>query len=102
LSACHEAARHSAGVPDDLLHLAVKTTEANAVLFDAANGFAGCIAGLHEILRRQGILQGIWCLDPEETLGQGQLAEIDRICRIYPELSDDDFVAQHLDRWLAS
>jgi hypothetical protein len=102
LGACHDATRRAAGVPIDLLRLAVATTDANAAIFDAANGFAGCIAGLHEILRRQGIFEGIWCLDPNETLSPGQAQEIDRVCRIYPELNDDAFVAQHRDEWLAS
>ena len=56
----------------------VELTDANAAIFDAANGFAGCIAGIHEVLRRQGLLEGIWCLDPNETLGPGQAEEIDR------------------------
>ena len=75
-------------------------TDANAALFDAANHFQGCIAGLHEILRRQGLLAGRWCLDPDEDLSPGQLAEIDRVCRAYPHLKDDHFVQQHLDAWL--
>jgi len=62
------------------------------------NGFAGCIAGMHEVLRRQGILKGIWCLDPEEGLGEGQAAEIDRVQAMYPHLNDDDFVADFLRR----
>lgn len=76
-------------------------TDCNAAFFDAANGFRGCIAGLHEVLRRQGLLAGIWCLDEQETLSPGQLAEIDRVYRAYPHLSDDDFVARHRDEWLA-
>ena len=75
-------------------------TDANAALFDARNGFAGCIAGLHEILRRQGLLAGRWCLDPAEDLSSGQLEEIDRICASYPHLNDDEFVKNNLDRWL--
>jgi hypothetical protein len=70
------------------------------VLFDARHRFAGCIAGLHEILRRQGLLQGRWCLDPHEGLSPGQLEEIDRVCRQYPQLQDDQFVAEHLPHWL--
>ena len=84
----------------ELLRLAAEVTDANAAFFDAANGFAGCIAGLHEVLRRQGLLEGIWCLDPRETLGPGQREEIDRVCRAYPHLHDDAFVAEHRDRWL--
>jgi len=75
-------------------------TDANSALFDAANAFAGCIAGLHEILRRQGLLEGRWCLDPAEDLSPGQLEEIDRVTAAYPHLADDDFVREHLDRWL--
>ncbi len=75
-------------------------TDANAALFDAPNGFAGCIAGLHEILRRQGILAGRWCLDPLEDLSPGQMAEIDRVVASYPMLADDEFVNEHRDRWL--
>ncbi|HZJ14160.1 MAG TPA: dihydrodipicolinate synthase family protein, partial [Chthoniobacteraceae bacterium] len=70
--------------------------------FDAANGFAGCIAGIHEMLRRQGLLAGTWCLDPAETLSPGQREEIDRVCRAYPHLADDDFIAQYLDGWFNS
>jgi hypothetical protein len=102
LAACHDTVRRAAGVPADLLRLAIATTDANAALFDAANGFVGCIAGLHEILRRQGIFEGTWCLDPNETLSPGQAEAIDRVCRIYPELNDDEFVAQHRDDWLRS
>ncbi len=87
-------------VPAEWLRLAVQVTDANAAFFDAANGFAGCIAGLHEVLRRQGLLEGIWCLDPAETLGAGQLAEIDRVLAAYPHLNDDEFVASHRDEWL--
>jgi dihydrodipicolinate synthase/N-acetylneuraminate lyase len=76
-------------------------TDANGAIFDAAHGFAGCIPGIHEVLRRQGLLRGVWCLDPDETLSPGQTAEIDRVCRQYPELSDDGFVREHKDRWLA-
>jgi hypothetical protein len=75
-------------------------TDANAALFDAGNGFAGCIAGLHEILRRQGLLAGRWCLDPAEDLSPGQLEEIDRVISTYPHLADDEFVSEHLERWL--
>jgi dihydrodipicolinate synthase/N-acetylneuraminate lyase len=76
-------------------------TDANAVLFDVRNQFAGCIAGLHEILRRQGLLAGRWCLDPKEDLSPGQLEEIDRVCASYPALQDNEFVQSNLDRWLS-
>jgi len=75
-------------------------TDANAALFDVRNRFAGCIAGLHEILRRQGILEGRWCLDPDEDLSPGQLEEIDRVIGTYPNLIDDDFVSSRLNSWL--
>jgi hypothetical protein len=77
-----------------------QVTDANAAFFDAAHGFSGCIAGLHEVLRRQGLLRGTWCLDPREGLSPGQVEEIDRVYRMYPDQNDDDFVAEHLDDWL--
>jgi hypothetical protein len=95
------AAVASNEVPGDLLALDAAVTDCNAAIFDAANDFHGVIAGCHEILRRQGLLQGIWCLDPHESLGPGQLQEIDRICAAYPQLTDDAFVRDNLDRWLA-
>lgn len=85
----------------DLLARSAEITDANAALFDVKNSFAGCIAGLHEILRRQGLMLGRWCLDPQEDLSSGQLEEIDRVCADYPQLSDDQFVAENLDRWLS-
>jgi dihydrodipicolinate synthase/N-acetylneuraminate lyase len=88
-------------VPRSLLRLATALTDANAAIFDAANNFAGCIPGIHEVLRRQGLLEGTWCLDPHERLSPGQRAEIDRVCLAYPELTDDGFVARHRDQWLA-
>lgn len=75
-------------------------TDANSALFDVRNRFAGCIAGLHEILRRQGLLKNRYCLDPDEDLSRGQMEEIDRVCASYPELQDDEFVKSNLDRWL--
>ena len=84
----------------DILARAASLTDANAALFDARNAFAGCIAGLHEILHRQGLLAGRWCLDPNEDLSPGQLEEIDRVCRAYRYWRDDDFVAAHLHEWL--
>lgn len=94
-----ERCRSEAASPE-LLRLGVEITDSNAAFFDAAHGFRGCIAGLHEILRRQGLLEGIWCLDPAESLSPGQCAEIDRVCHAYPHLSDDEFVAAHRDEWL--
>ena len=87
-------------VPTAMLVRNIEVTDANAAFFDAANGFRGCIAGLHEVLRRQGLLEGVWCLDPAETFGPGQLQEIDRVYAAYPHLNDDSFVAQHRDEWL--
>jgi dihydrodipicolinate synthase/N-acetylneuraminate lyase len=82
------------------LSLAVEITDANAAFFDAANGFRGCIAGLHEVLRRQGLLQGRWCLDEGEELSPGQMEEIDRVYRCYPHLNDDQFIREHRDEWM--
>ena len=87
-------------VPADLLALDSQVTDCNAAIFDVANDFHGVICGCHEILRRQGLLEGIWCLDPHESLGPGQLAEIDRVCAAYPHLADDAFVRANLARWL--
>jgi dihydrodipicolinate synthase/N-acetylneuraminate lyase len=84
----------------DLVAKAADLTDANAALFDPSHDFAGCIAGVHEVLRRQGLLEGIWCLNPDETLSPGQADEIDRVIRTHPWLTDDDFVAEHLDDWL--
>ena len=97
---CRCVAQSGAPISAELLRRNVEVTDANAAFFDAANGFAGCIAGLHEVLRRQGLLAGTWCLDPSETLSPGQREEIDRVCRAYPHLADDDFVARHRDEWL--
>jgi dihydrodipicolinate synthase/N-acetylneuraminate lyase len=91
----------SGAVPADLLALDAQVTDCNAAIFDVANDFHGVIAGCHEILRRQGLLAGIWCLDPHETLGPGQKEEIDRVCAAYPHLNDDAFVRANLERWLS-
>lgn len=88
-------------IPAELLALDAQVTDSNAAIFDAANDFHGVIAGCHEILRRQGLLEGIWCLDPNETLGPGQKQEIDRVCAAYPHLNDDAFVRANLERWLS-
>ena len=87
-----------APVPSELLTLAAQVTDANGAFFDAHNAFGGCIAGMHEVLRRQGLLDGIWCLDPHETLGKGQAEEIDRVYRMYPKLNDDEFVRRFLQK----
>ena len=93
--------RQRQALPVEMLRMNIELTDANAALFDAANQFHGCIAGIHEVLRRQGLLEGIWCLDEQETLGPGQLAEIDRVLAAYPHLIDDAFVREHLDEWLS-
>lgn len=90
--------RHSPSA--ELLTLASQVTDANAALFDPSHHFHGCIPGIHEILRRQGLLAGRWCLDPHEDLSEGQMEEIDRVCRAYPHLTDDNFVEERLDSWL--
>ena len=100
LDECHAVTRDDMPVPASLLRRSVEVTDANAAFFDAAHDFAGCIAGLHEVLRRQGLLKGIWCLDPAESLSPGQIEEIDRVCAAYPHLNDDDFVRDNLDSWL--
>jgi len=86
---------------DDLLALDARVTDCNSAFFDVANGFAGCIPGCHEVLRRQGLLEGIWCLDPNETLSPGQAGEIDRVLCEHADLADDAFVRVNLERWLA-
>ena len=100
LGECRTAAA-GAAVPAALLRTAVEVTDANAAFFDAAHGFAGCIAGINEVLRRQGLLSSARCLDPHETLSAGQPEEIDRVCTAYKHLGDDDFVASNLDDWLS-
>ena len=100
LEECHRVVRKGGAIPAELLRRNIEVTDSNAAFFDAANGFAGCIAGLHEVLRRQGLLKGLWCLDPNETLSPGQAAEIDRVYRAYPHLNDDDFVREHCESWL--
>jgi len=85
----------------ELLALGQQLTDANAALFDARNAFRGCIPGIHEVLRRQGLLAGRWCLDPHEELSPGQAEEIDRVLAAYPHLADDEFVRENLDRWLS-
>lgn len=88
-------------VPRSWIQLNREVTDSNAAFFDVANAFHGCIAGLHEVLRRQGLLAGRWCLDPHEDLSPGQMEEIDRVYRLYPHLNDDYFVREHVDRWLS-
>jgi len=98
---CHRQGSSGDGISQKLLTRAVEVTDANAAFFDAANGFAGCIPGIHEVLRRQGLMLGTWCLDPDERLSPGQAGEIDRVYAAYPHLNDDDFVQSNLFRWLS-
>ena len=100
LNECRSVARNGGPVPQRLLQRNVEVTDCNAAFFDVPNQFAGCIAGLHEVLRRQGLLEGIWCLDPNEALSPGQREEIDRVYLAYPHLNDDDFVREGRDAWL--
>ena len=86
-------------VPPELFVLANEITDCNGVFFDAANNFAGCIAGLHDILVKQGLMQGRWCLDPAEDVSPGQIEGIDRVRAAYPHLCDDDWIAAHIHEW---
>ena len=99
--ALHENSSSHPAVPSALLTRAAEITDANAAFFDPQHHFAGCIAGLHEVLRRQGLMQGRWTLDPSEDLSPGQMEEIDRVYAAYPHLNDDAFILEHLDEWLA-
>jgi hypothetical protein len=99
LARCQQAAETGA-VDVDLLALDSRVTDCNAAFFDVAHDFHGCIAGCHEVLRRQGLLEGTWCLDPGEGLSPGQMEAIDRVCAEHADLSDDAFVAANLSRWL--
>jgi len=100
LEECHRIVAAGGPTPQALLVRANEVTDSNAAAFDAGNGFAGCIAGVHEILLRQGLLAGLWTLNPNEGLSPGQKEEIDRVHAAYPHLNDDAFVAEHLDEWL--
>ncbi len=92
--------KSNADIPKELLTVNIAVTDANAAFFDAANNFHGCIAGLHEVLERQGILKGKWCLDPNEKMSKGQKEEIDRVYKDYPELNDDLFVKDNIQKWM--
>lgn len=101
LEACHAAVEAGDGTAVfELLAKGIQVTDSNAAFFDTANNFRGCIAGLHEVLRRQGLFEGRWCLDPDEDLSPGQLEEIDRVYPAYPHLNDDALFAVHRDEWL--
>lgn len=97
---CRQLATEGGPIPPEMLTLAAQITNFNGAIFDAANGFRGCIPGIHEILRRQGFLEGTWCLDANCTLSPGQLGEIDRVYAAYPQLTDGDYVAERLGGWL--
>jgi hypothetical protein len=97
---CRTAVAAGTAPPPDLLAVAAQLTDANAAVFDAAHGYAGCLPGIHDVLRRQGLLAGTWCLDPAETLSPGQAEAIARVCTAYPHLSDDGFVRERRDRWM--
>ena len=99
LAGC-QATWNSGTVPAELLTRAAEVTDCNAAFFDAANGFAGCLPGIHEVLRRQGLMSNALCLNPSEQLSPGQLEEIDRVHGAYPHLNDDAFVEANLGRWL--
>lgn len=100
LQECHAIVRAQKPIPGGLIQRSAEITDSNAAFFDPANNFSGCIAGLHEVLRRQRLLEGIRCLDPQESLSPGQQEEISRVYAAYPHLNDDDFVREHRDAWL--
>lgn len=100
LDTVKKAKKSGRTIPKELLTLNVTVTDSNAAFFDSANNFHGCIAGIHEVLYRQGILNGIWCLDDKEGLSPGQKEEIDRVYQEYPELNDDPFVADNIGEWM--
>lgn len=100
LQSVKEAKRNCASL-NTVLARGAEITDANAAIFDARHEFRGCIPGIHAVLQRQGLLSGPWCLNPDEVLSCGQIEEIDRVYAAYPWLNDDQFVTEHLDRWLS-
>lgn len=94
-----KAEKNKREISTELLTLAEEVTDTNSAFFDTAHGFSGCIAGLHEILRRQGLMQNINCLNPNETLSPGQAEELDRVQKMYPHLNDDEFVRSNIEKW---
>ena len=106
LHRCHAVVRHGLDPAAEgeetlrLLALGAELTDLNSALFDPAHGFAGCIAGIHEVLRRQGLMAGRWCLNPDEDLSPGQMDDIDRVLARYPHLMDDTFIKERLDDWM--
>lgn len=97
---CCRQARAARSIPSQLLTLAGQVTDCNAAFFDAANQYAGSISGINEVLRRQGLMATNLCLNDQERLSPGQVEEIERVYRAYPDLNDDVFIQEHLDRWL--
>lgn len=97
-----QAEKKNESISAEMLTLAAEVTDTNSAFFDTAHNFAGCIAGLHEILRRQGLMKNIYCLNPDETLSEGQLEELNRIQGKYSHLSDDEFIKQHIAEWKAN
>jgi len=100
LESCREVSAGRQPLDRTTLQLGAELTDANGAIFDAANQFRGCIPGIHDVLRRQGLLAGTWCLDENELLSPGQSEELDRVIQAYPHLQDDEFVQTHLDEWL--
>ena len=101
LERCHAFCRATEGsVPIDLLRIANEVTDTNAALFDPSHDFAGCIPCIPEVLRRQELLQGRWCLDPKQDLSPGQEAELDRVLQAYSHDEEDAFIAENIDRWM--
>lgn len=104
LEECHKLIESGKSIngtmPAEMLQRNIEVTDSNGAFFDAANAFRGCIAGLHEVLRRQGLFVGTWCLNPNETMSPGQADEISRVYQAYPDLNDDAFVKEHREEWL--
>ena len=91
--------KEKGNISAQMLSLANAVTDTNAVLFDGANGFAGCIPGLHYVLKRQGLMKSLNCINPDEKLSSGQEQEFERIYSMYPQLFDDDFVKENIESW---
>jgi len=100
LSRIHDLTEKQLPIPPQMLTLAQEITDANGVIFDSAHNYSGCIPGINEVLRRQGLFQGTWCLDENEKLSPGQAEQIERVYSSYPHLNDDAFVSENLARWL--
>ncbi len=101
LERVHEIKKSGIIIPQEMMTLNIAVTDTNAAFFDAAHNFHGCIAGIHEVLRRQGLLKGIWCLDEKEMLSEGQKEEINRAYKDYPDLNDDAFVKENIEKWMS-